>query len=471
MTDYDDWAKGNDVGAMLDFLARVRPLDPTTARRFGAACLLRLGPLLTEHQLAVASWWEEDSACVWSAGPEPDAADWTARDEAGEAVRACAEAVQAGDARTAAAQSTRAVCLSARAFATGAVRQACAEAFGLRQRYPARDEFPRYVDKFLENAWDPVWRAAWTNPPAVLSRADVAILEGRLREYKTWGNYDPDGWHFRRMLEEWMESAGDQTREQLEAEMLRIACEGADRLAAHEDERQSELLIAFVRAPVSEFPIWDGHGSRRPRLYAAARARSVWHLLTDERSRRAVEVAERRADEVGSAAELAKALSEANAAEFEAASAYDRDPTDDNLCAYQAAWLAGVAAYESADAAYEEARADSSYPAGRTDAGERDAVRAEACWHRTGVADLARLDAELLDDRGYRTPFDSAWATETVLAVARGIYRTHAFDGMLILAEALQDAGCDNDDILDHCRRGGPHARGCWVLDLILRKP
>ena len=41
---------------------------------------------------------------------------------------------------------------------------------------------------------------------------------------------------------------------------------------------------------------------------------------------------------------------------------------------------------------------------------------------------------------------------------------------MPILADALQDAGCDNEDILSHCRGEGPHVRGCWVLDLLFDK-
>jgi hypothetical protein len=45
-----------------------------------------------------------------------------------------------------------------------------------------------------------------------------------------------------------------------------------------------------------------------------------------------------------------------------------------------------------------------------------------------------------------------------------------AFERLPILADALQDAGCENADILDHCRGPGPHARGCWVVDLILDK-
>jgi hypothetical protein len=39
---------------------------------------------------------------------------------------------------------------------------------------------------------------------------------------------------------------------------------------------------------------------------------------------------------------------------------------------------------------------------------------------------------------------------------------------MSILADALQDAGCDNDEVLDHCRNPGTHVRGCWVVDQIL---
>jgi len=39
---------------------------------------------------------------------------------------------------------------------------------------------------------------------------------------------------------------------------------------------------------------------------------------------------------------------------------------------------------------------------------------------------------------------------------------------MPILADALQDAGCDNEDVLSHGRSEGPHVRGCWVVDMIL---
>jgi hypothetical protein len=67
--------------------------------------------------------------------------------------------------------------------------------------------------------------------------------------------------------------------------------------------------------------------------------------------------------------------------------------------------------------------------------------------------------------------FDPAWRTSTAVALARGMYESRDFSAMPILADALQDAGCDDDDILNHCRdANGIHVRGCWVVDLVLGK-
>jgi hypothetical protein len=66
--------------------------------------------------------------------------------------------------------------------------------------------------------------------------------------------------------------------------------------------------------------------------------------------------------------------------------------------------------------------------------------------------------------------FRRAWRTDTAVSLARAMYESHEFGAMPILADALQDAGCDNTDILDHCRGPGPHVRGCWVIDLVLGK-
>ncbi len=66
--------------------------------------------------------------------------------------------------------------------------------------------------------------------------------------------------------------------------------------------------------------------------------------------------------------------------------------------------------------------------------------------------------------------FAPEWRTDTAIFLARQMYESRDFSAMPILADALQDAGCDNDDILNHCRGPGPHVRGCWVVDLVLGK-
>jgi hypothetical protein len=65
---------------------------------------------------------------------------------------------------------------------------------------------------------------------------------------------------------------------------------------------------------------------------------------------------------------------------------------------------------------------------------------------------------------------DPAWRTTDVRLLASGIYEEKAFERMPILADALQDAGCDSDELLNHLRGTGPHVRGCWALDLVVGK-
>ncbi len=67
--------------------------------------------------------------------------------------------------------------------------------------------------------------------------------------------------------------------------------------------------------------------------------------------------------------------------------------------------------------------------------------------------------------------FSPEWRTDTATAIARQMYESRDFGAMPILADALQDAGCDSDDILAHCRDANQsHVRGCWVVDLVLGK-
>jgi hypothetical protein len=67
--------------------------------------------------------------------------------------------------------------------------------------------------------------------------------------------------------------------------------------------------------------------------------------------------------------------------------------------------------------------------------------------------------------------FDAAWRTPTAVALSGQMYESRDFTAMPILADALQDAGCDNEEVLRHCRDTSvTHVRGCWVVDLVLGK-
>ena len=57
-----------------------------------------------------------------------------------------------------------------------------------------------------------------------------------------------------------------------------------------------------------------------------------------------------------------------------------------------------------------------------------------------------------------------------VALMAQAIYDEHRFGELPALADALEEAGCAEAAVLGHCRGGGEHARGCWVLDLLLGK-
>ena len=83
----------------------------------------------------------------------------------------------------------------------------------------------------------------------------------------------------------------------------------------------------------------------------------------------------------------------------------------------------------------------------------------------------ARLLQELFGNPFRPVACDELWLTTDVLAMAKGIYLDRAFDRMPILADALQDAGCSTDSVLNHCRAENfPHVRGCWVIDMLLGK-
>jgi hypothetical protein len=101
-------------------------------------------------------------------------------------------------------------------------------------------------------------------------------------------------------------------------------------------------------------------------------------------------------------------------------------------------------------------------------------------WVNIGVRNVVVADGQDREPAGwlrcvFGNPFrpvaaDPSWLTPTVVALAYAIYADRAFDRMPVLADALEEAGCDHHDVLAHCRGDGPHVRGCWVVDLVIGK-
>ena len=88
-------------------------------------------------------------------------------------------------------------------------------------------------------------------------------------------------------------------------------------------------------------------------------------------------------------------------------------------------------------------------------------------------ARMIRTLREIFGNPFRATPISSswlAWNDGAIRKMAQSIYDDRAFDRLPLLADALEDAGCADADILSHCRTPGEHVRGCWVVDLLLGK-
>jgi hypothetical protein len=203
----------------------------------------------------------------------------------------------------------------------------------------------------------------------------------------------------------------------------------------------------------------DRASPRKLRLYAVGCCRRIWHLLKDERCRYAVEVAQRYADGQASDGELRAAgqvmssvarvwgdasSPQAHASEVIGGAAW----ATTRVPAWHAAW----------DAAMDARMAARDFSPG----GDYERERA---WQAGLLRDL------------FGTPYrpvriDPAWLAYeagAVVKVARVIYDEGRFGDLPILADALEEAGCADADVLSHCRaRGAPHYRGCWVVDAVL---
>jgi len=230
---------------------------------------------------------------------------------------------------------------------------------------------------------------------------------------------------------------------------------------------------------------WEGrHRRDRPRirklrLFTCACCRRIWHLLRDERSREAVAIAEVYADKGVTNKERSAAATPAWAAYEEeadgplksavwAAAACIHGTANPWNVAWSTIWATGIA--RSLDR-----------PAYKTFASLRAALPPPEVTFLDAEFDaLCGLVRDLFGNpfRPFTiSPAVLAWNNAVVVRLAQTAYdERHLPVGTLdngrlaVLADALEEAGCTNADILGHLRGPGRHVRGCWAVDLCLGK-
>jgi hypothetical protein len=200
--------------------------------------------------------------------------------------------------------------------------------------------------------------------------------------------------------------------------------------------------------------------SRKARLFGVGCCRLAWPEFRDERTHRLVDVSERFADGAATVAELRSAAEAALAAERDAAQQADSDEG-------RAAWFAADAAVALSGTgewdAYDAAHAGIKLAAVLRQARQADLVR-----------DLFNNPFHPLPPAKERKQWQArwdrllAWEGGTVPKLARAIYDERAFERLPLLADALEEAGCEEPAIISHCRQPGAHVRGCWLVDLVL---
>jgi hypothetical protein len=215
-----------------------------------------------------------------------------------------------------------------------------------------------------------------------------------------------------------------------------------------------ERLLKSVRGRAS---------GRKLRLFAVACCRRIWHLLTDERSRRSVEAAQRLADGLETDTDLGAAYDAAFAVFQEQVALGGGTPVD---------WEAAFAPAPFAAAWVAHPDPDGDFPldvAGYT----AYALQAQSGPETPEEADQCRLLRDIIGNPFRPVAFDPAWLRWNdglVVRLAQSIYDDTRFEDLPILADALEEVGCAEPNILAHCRGGGEHVRGCWAVDLILGK-
>jgi hypothetical protein len=213
---------------------------------------------------------------------------------------------------------------------------------------------------------------------------------------------------------------------------------------------EPQTLLEFVNSRMS---------ARKCRLLAAAICRHVLPLTRESCCQRAVEVAERFADGVASLEEML-AVSEQVAdayVNFPNPAPVNTDPPLSFKLESIAIQSTMFATRDTND--YLGACCRCTYLATL----RWSLLRAEPGDYCT----LVRWQTSLIRDT-VGNPFrpmtaDPRWLTSTVVALAEAVYQDRAFDRLPVLADALEDAGSDNADILNHFRGPGPHFRGVWT--------
>jgi hypothetical protein len=223
---------------------------------------------------------------------------------------------------------------------------------------------------------------------------------------------------------------------------------------------EPEWLACATVGPMQRF-LFGKLSDRKTRLFGCACCRHIWHLVTDPQCRTAVEVAEQFADGLVTR----KTLSQARHA---VRTARRGTPCGAALnCVMNKAVEAGW--YASDDATTSLALSPVYHALEGPLGGKWDYYAAMAA----AEGEIVTVLKELVGNPFRRVAIDTSWLAwngGTVVKLAQAIYNDRAFDRLPILADALEDAGCTNADILSHCRGGGVHVRGCWVVDLLLAR-
>lgn len=203
-------------------------------------------------------------------------------------------------------------------------------------------------------------------------------------------------------------------------------------------------------------------------LFAVACCRRIWHLLTDERSRRGVEIAERFADGQASKEDRRAGLWAAHEVFMEAKG----QERFNSKAPYAPVAMVAFAASSASgmDTEAEAARCAAASLAYRAGAYNSDSWRAAFQAERAVQCDLLR---EVFGKPFHPVNVDPLWLSwkdGELPKLAQAIYKEGRWSGLPLLADALLAVGCQDEDMLAHCRHQGDHVRGCWVVDALLGK-